>query len=132
MHIFVITHGNYGRELINTARMIVGDCRNVEAIGIHPGENFDTFKDKMLTRLKSIPEGVDILAFTDLFGGSPSNVMAFLTREFNFKCITGVNLPMLLEALTCDPNLSFEEIVSRCKKMGRDGIKDLGEKLQEV
>ncbi len=69
------------------------------------------------------------MVFVDLYGGTPSNSIALNLdlngNEINIECITGVNLPMLLEALTMRNNLKLSELKKYCIEAGINGVKDL-------
>lgn len=63
------------------------------------------------------------------FGASPSNAvtlsMKSLAKEVNFECITGVNMPMILEVLTTRMSYELKTLKEHCLHVGIDGIKDL-------
>lgn len=126
--ILIVTHGNLGLELLKSAELIVGKQNNTLALGLFHGDNIDDFKKRVMKYIKNLDEGEGVLAFTDLYGGSPSNVIAMNLREIQsikFECITGVNLPMILEALTMRGSYELGLIKKHCMKIGHQGIKDL-------
>ena len=61
------------------------------------------------------------LVMTDLFGATPSNVAAQLVDGVNLRLVAGVNLPMLLRAVTyrAEP---LESLVSRALLGGAQGV----------
>ncbi|MCX8722589.1 MULTISPECIES: PTS sugar transporter subunit IIA [Lactobacillus] len=93
----VATHGDFGSELIKSAGMLVGDTRDIISLALLPGMSFEDFANKAKTELDGI-KNKDILCFVDLFGGTPSNTMTALTRAYSMQVITGLNLPMLVDA----------------------------------
>ena len=67
---------------------------------------------------------------TDMFGGSPSNSAVMALQNLDFKCITGMNLPMVLETiLDRNQNYDFDEYLEKIKKSGSRGIIDLNQKI---
>ncbi len=70
------------------------------------------------------------MVFTDLFGGSPSNVTAANMKDFKFESISGVNLPMLIEALDSRKDKSLEELVDKIIEIGVSGIKNIRKELE--
>ncbi|MFT8493627.1 MAG: PTS mannose transporter subunit IIAB, partial [Liquorilactobacillus satsumensis] len=95
INIVIATHGNFGIELLNSAEMIIGKTDNVYNVSLEPGmsfENFTSIAQKLLDSLSG-----PILTLVDLFGGTPSNVMTFLSRKRSQKIIAGVNLPMFID-----------------------------------
>lgn len=88
--------------------------KKTDAISLFPNDSIDDFKKNIIERLKSLDTGKGVMVFVDLYGGTPSNSIALNLdlngNEINIECITGVNLPMLLEALTMRNNLKLSEL----------------------
>ena len=95
IEILVLTHGKFGEELVNSAKMIIGEMENVRAISLLPEMSANEYTNNVRDYLNSI-EG-DILCLVDLFGGTPANTILGLSREFDVNIVTGVNLPMLID-----------------------------------
>ena len=66
-------------------------------------------------------QGDGVLILTDLFGGSPSNATARAMHELQdgvrSECITGVNLPILLEVATSKTFMKLEELKQHALKL---------------
>jgi PTS system mannose-specific IIA component len=72
-----------------------------------------------------------IIIFTDMFGGSPSNICLKYIDQ-NIEVITGINLPGILKFLTSrEKNLSFKDLVKTVSQGTKDGINVMGEYLGE-
>lgn len=73
------------------------------------------------------------VSFVDIFGGSPSNaVMKLMNTRPGVKAITGVNAPMLLEAVFSREESTVEELCEACLDAGKEGMVLLHEKYQEM
>ena len=74
-----------------------------------------------------------ILILTDMFGGTPSNIVAANLKNHDFKCISGMNLPMLLDALMLRESepLEIEQLAEQCLKTGKEGIIDIEKMISE-
>lgn len=127
--ILIITHGNFGRELLKSAELIIGEQKRVKTLGLDHGDNIEDLFNRVNEYIKELEDGQGVLVLTDLFGGSPSNVVAANMENLNFCSLTGVNLPMLLEALTMRGSLSIDKLVECSSKAGCEGIKNIGEIL---
>jgi PTS system mannose-specific IIA component len=46
-------------------------------------------------------------------------------QSTKFECVTGVNLPMILEALTIRDSIELSLLKEHCMEIGHQGIKDL-------
>lgn len=128
--ILVVTHGNFGKELLKSAELIIGDQENVKTLSLNRGDNIEELYSCVNKQIEQLDEGEGVLVFTDLFGGSPSNVTAANMKETYFESLSGVNLPMLIEALDLRVNNNLKELVSKVLKAGVDGIKDIRSELQ--
>ena len=126
----MITHGNFGEELIRVAEKILENDADIESV------NFDWVEDsnRIIAQIEDyIKKHKDdsIIIFTDMFGGSPANI-CFKFLEPNVEVITGINLPGLLKFLTYkDRGMEFPELVKCVKNGAIDGISILGEYLGE-
>jgi mannose PTS system EIIA component len=61
------------------------------------------------------------LVFTDMLGGTPCNVARQLLDGVNARLITGINLPMLLRAVTYQ-NEPLDALVERALVGGTQGV----------
>ena len=62
-----------------------------------------------------------VLVLTDMFGATPCNVAQKLVDGVNSKLIAGVNLPMLLRAVTYRHE-ALDTLVTRAQSGGTNGI----------
>ncbi len=62
-----------------------------------------------------------VLVLTDVFGATPCNVAQKLVDGLNSKLITGVNLPMLLRAVTYRHE-SLDALLARALAGGTQGV----------
>lgn len=127
--ILIVTHGKMGVELLKSAELIVGEQDNVEVMSLNHGDDIVEFGKNVANAIEKFSKDFEVLILTDLFGGSPSNVAGANMNNFKFKCLTGVNLPMLIEATILRSNDAFDlnYISAECMKSGIEGIRDLNE-----
>lgn len=133
--ILVATHGDFGNALLSSAELIVGKQDNIKTLGLYHGDNIDAFREKVKESIDSLQDGDGVLVFVDVYGGSPSNATALNTQAYSqnsrFECITGVNMPMFLEALTTRASLNLKELKELCISVGQKGIGDMYQMLDE-
>lgn len=123
--ILLVTHGNFGTELIKSAELIIGQQANVKSLSLHHGDDVDKLKSDVRKAIMEMDEGQGVLVLTDLFGGSPANACAANMKDLNFESLTGVNLPMLLEAMCSRKNNDLAKTAELCCMAGLEGIKDI-------
>ena len=93
----IVTHGNFSEALLKTAEMIIGPQEKVAAVALNASEGLEDLKAKIQVAVEKVMCDKGVIIFTDMFGGSPSNVsVGFLSDKV--EVITGVNLPVLLES----------------------------------
>lgn len=123
--IIVIGHGNFAKGLVESSEIIVGKQQYIETIGLNPGDSIDHFKEILIKKIEKLDSNEGLLIMCDLFGGSPCNVATSLMNSYSFECITGVNMPMLLEVLVerkKDNNL--ETLSQKALQRGGEGIRN--------
>ena len=99
--VLVITHGEFGIELVKSAEMIMGPQENVDALALRPGNSVDDLRsDANAIVEKNNEKGLETIVLVDLLGGSPSNVALSLLAKNDLNILTGVNMPMLIELLS--------------------------------
>ncbi|MCK5055813.1 MAG: PTS sugar transporter subunit IIA [Candidatus Aminicenantes bacterium] len=126
----IITHGSLGKELIQVAETILEKKTDVEYICLDWTEDGSKMLNKVETYLKK-NEGSHVLIFTDMFGGTPTNISYKFNRK-NVEVITGINLSGLLKFLTHRRNsANFKEIVRLTKQGAIDDINIISEYLGE-
>ncbi|MGL5868556.1 PTS sugar transporter subunit IIA [Clostridium chrysemydis] len=121
--ILMVSHSALCTGVLEGAKMILGDVRGVECISLTE-EGVEKFSDELNKKLLEIKDEKDgILVLADLFGGSPFNrALMESINDPRIKIITGVNLPMLIEAvMNIDSNL--EEVYDNILNAGIEGIK---------
>ena len=130
--IVVVTHSDLGQGLLNAVALIAGIQPKARAIGLYHGDGVDEFEERVMTAINELDEGDGILVFTDFFGGTPSNTVMRCMAKKPFRCITGVNMPMMVEALTDrDSGLTVEELEENCEAMAIGAILRLEDKYAE-
>ena len=132
MVIAILTHGMFGVELLHAAEMIIGRQDKVEVISMQGGVSMNDASLKLEDILKQY-KTESCLVFTDMFGGSPSNIsMAYLDND-TVEVVSGVNMPMLLKAFTMrmDSANTLDKIAKESAEAGRNSIKVAGELLNK-
>lgn len=119
--IVVVAHGRFAEALIETAEMIVGRTEAVRTCAFCQGSDVEKLRKMLKTSIKEVNDGDGVIILTDMFGGTPSNIsLSFL--EEKLEVITGVNLPMVLNALTKREGKSITELAQLLKENGRSNI----------
>ena len=123
--ILLIAHAPLAHALRQCALHVFPDCGpQVAAIDVQP--NLPPEETLSMARIAmdqlSRQQGVQgVLVLTDIFGATPSNVAQKLVDGVKSRLITGVNLPMLLRAVSYR-NEPLDTLVSRAVIGGTQGV----------
>lgn len=96
----IVTHGNLAHELLNAAQQIEADVTGIEAVPLGWNETVDEAREKIRQALDRVGHDRDVIIFTDMFGGTPSNVSLTFLEKGRVEIVTGVNLPMIVKFAT--------------------------------
>lgn len=120
--LFLITHTTYGESLIQCACHVL-NRRPPQLAQLGVALQDDPLDLLPLARdmLKLVDSGDGVLVMTDIYGATPSNIAMKLLEAGRIEGLAGVNLPMLLRALTYRDK-DMETLVTRATTGGRDGI----------
>ena len=92
----IVTHGNLAHELLNAARQIEADVAGIEAVALDWSDTVDEAREKIADALTRTGDR-GVIIFTDMFGGTPSNISLSFLEQGRIEIVTGVNLPMIVK-----------------------------------
>lgn len=119
--LLIVTHGDIGRSLLDTAVVVMGSCPlRTEILGIPMASDPDQQLERAKQYLQQLEQGDGVLILTDLYGSTPSNIACKLCNH-KITVVTGLNLPMLIRVLNY-PNLELHELAKKAVGGGREGI----------
>lgn len=128
--IIVMTHGALSEGIVDAAELITGPVTQVETLSLRREDNVNDLNAAFLAALDRVDTGDGVLVLTDLLGGSPCNVASMNLRERSYRVLSGVNLPMFIEALSSrDSAGSAEELQAACREAGVQGVKNINQLL---
>lgn len=93
----IVTHGNLAHEMLNAARQIEADVAGIEAVPLEWSDTVDEAREKIAAALRRIGPDRSCIIFTDMFGGTPSNISLSFLEQGRIEIVTGVNLPMVVK-----------------------------------
>ena len=120
--ILIATHGKMASGIRYTAELIVGKMDEITTIDAYvtPEDNVE----KRFEEYFAQHENDRIFVFTDLMGGSVNQKLLRYSQKENVTLITGTNLPVLMQVMMADDDVTEEEI--------QEFIDDAREELQVV
>lgn len=127
----VVSHGEFANGVVNSSYMIFGPQQKVQTVTFKLDEEPQDLAKKLDQAVATFDDDDQVLFLVDLWGGSPFNAASRIVAEHNDRMglITGLNLPMLIEAYTVRDK-PIDEVIAHLEETGKIGIKHL-ELLQD-
>ncbi|HVW64941.1 MAG TPA: PTS fructose transporter subunit IIA [Nitrosospira sp.] len=99
--ILIIAHGDLGSSFVQCASHIMGsEPPRLMHLRISAGDDPDVILSGALKLIRELDSGSGVLVLSDICGATPCNIGSRLVRQGKVECLAGVNLPMLVRALT--------------------------------
>ena len=99
--ILIVSHGAFGESLIHSASHVLGKRPLfLRQLGVTVHDDPEAILPVGEDLIRFLDQGQGVLVLTDIYGATPSNVAAKLLRPGRVEGVAGVNLPMLIRALT--------------------------------
>lgn len=120
--ILIVAHGSLGVSLIHCATHVMGGRpERLDALGVTVRDDPVMAVPRALRLVRSLDSGDGVLVLTDVYGATPSNVAAHLLVPGRVEGVAGVNLPMLVRALTYR-NEPLATVVAKAMSGGVEGV----------
>ncbi|HVL55254.1 MAG TPA: PTS sugar transporter subunit IIB [Burkholderiaceae bacterium] len=99
--IMLVSHEPLGTALLHCTRHIFGRLPpQLAALDVVPDEDPDAAEAAARELMARINDGSGVIVLTDLHGATPGRIAARLAQPQRVVVIAGVNLPLLVKALT--------------------------------
>nr|WP_320194094.1 PTS sugar transporter subunit IIA [uncultured Desulfobacter sp.] len=121
--ILIVTHANLGAALIDTLEFILGAKQEkLGTISIDIKQDPESLRNKIKRGIKDVYCEKGVIILTDMFGGTPSNLAYAFLEEGKVEVISGVNLPILLKAVTTRERMEIKELTAALIEHGKKSI----------
>jgi mannose PTS system EIIA component len=127
----IITHGSLAASLLEAAELISGKVENVKTVAVKSSDATDNVRNLITSAVKEVNRGQGVVIFTDMFGGTPTNMALSVLEVGKVEVITGVNLPIILKFINHRGEKTLQELVPLLKEYGQKSIVLAGDMLKE-
>ena len=132
--IILASHGGFAEGIYQSGEMIFGKQENVKACILKPSEGPDDIRKKMEDAIASFDDPEQVLFLIDLWGGTPFNQAnnLFDKHQDTWAIVTGLNLPMLIEAYGArlQDGITAQQIAKQIMEPAKNGVKVRPESIQ--
>lgn len=123
--ILIVAHGTFGEALIHCASHVLGKRPlAVAQLGVTVHDDPDALLPQAKALVAGLDEGIGVLVLTDILGATPANLATRLLEPGRVEGLAGVNLPMLIRALTYREE-SLATVVAKASSGGLEGVTPL-------
>lgn len=120
--ILIITHGTLGEDLIHWASQVLGSRPpHLLQIGVSTRDDPQQVLAQAIELARRLDQGSGVLVLSDVYGATPCNIASRLLRPGEIEGVAGVNLPMLVRALTYR-NEPLKTVVAKAISGGIEGV----------
>jgi PTS system ascorbate-specific IIA component len=99
--ILILAHGTLGESLVHCASHVLNKRPpRLKQLGVTAQDDPLLLLPQARALVKELDDGSGVLILSDMYGGTPSNIAAKLVIPGRIEGVAGVNLPMLIRALT--------------------------------
>ncbi len=120
--ILIVAHGTLGESLIHCASHVMGSRPpQLMQIGVTVHDDPLAILPQALKFVKQLDQGKGVLVLSDIYGATPCNIAAKLLIPGKVEGVAGVNLPMLIRALTYR-NEPLKIVVEKALSGGSEGV----------
>ena len=121
--ILIVSHGAFGESLIHSASHVLGKRPLfLRQLGVTVHDDPEAILPVGEDLIRFLDQGQGVLVLTDIYGATPSNVAAKLLRPGRVEGVAGVNLPMLIRALTYRDE-PLEALIGKALSGANDGVR---------
>jgi PTS system mannose-specific IIA component len=121
--IVIVTHSRLGEALIEAAEFIIGGrSKALVSVSIDINQSAEKLRKNIHEGIKKVDKQDGVLILTDMFGGTPSNLSYSFLEEGRIEVLSGVNLPILVQAVNTREKLELSKLVASLEKFGKKSI----------
>jgi mannose PTS system EIIA component len=121
--ILIVAHGAFGESLIHSASHVLGKRPLfLRQVGVTIHDDPDAILPVAEDLIRFLDQGDGVLVMTDIYGATPSNIASRLLKPGKVEAIAGVNLPMLIRALTYRDE-PLEPLIGKALSGATEGVR---------
>ena len=130
--VVVVTHGGLAKEFVDATEHVVGPQEHFAAVCIDADDDMEERRKEIIDIVRDCENGDGVIIFTDMFGGTPSNLAISVMSKAKVEVIAGVNLPMLIKIAEIRQDQDLARASASVQEAGRKYISIASTVLQKT
>ncbi len=120
--VLLIAHDSLGDSLVRAVTHVLG-ARPAQfgALSVAATDDPALLLPRAREEAQRLDSGEGVLVFSDIYGATPSNLAVKLMQPGHVEVVAGVNLPMLVRALTYRTR-DMETMITKAVSGGCEGV----------
>ncbi|MBM3351834.1 MAG: PTS fructose transporter subunit IIA [Betaproteobacteria bacterium] len=120
--VLIVAHGAFGEALIHSASHVLGRRPlRLRQVGVTVHDDPEAMFSLAQGLVRELDDGGGVLVLTDIYGATPGNIALRLLDPGRVEGVSGVNLPMLVRALTYRDK-GLQVMVQKTLSGGTEGV----------
>ncbi len=121
--VLIVTQGQLADELLAAAARIAGSTEHMTALSLDWSDSVEASAERIGAAVARLDSDDGLLILTDIFGGTPYNLVTRHFRPGRVEILAGVNLPIVVR-LACLENAERQvtELAEWIEKKGRASV----------
>jgi mannose PTS system EIIA component len=121
--VVLVSHGDLAPEALSSIESVLGHpVPAMVAVNAHDDDTLQILRERVAAAARSVEEGDGTIILTDMYGDSVSNVSRGLAASGRIEVVTGVNLPVILKAVSARDTMPLGALAAFLVQYGRDHI----------
>jgi PTS system mannose-specific IIA component len=127
--IVIVTHSDLANAFIRTVECIIGSQKSLIGVSLDTSDGIEEIKHKISSAIERVYSKEGVLILTDMLGGSPSIATLSIKKKLNIEIISGVNLPMIIEAILNRERYPLSKLVKLVISKSKNSITAISKKV---
>jgi len=120
--IVVVGHGRLAEAMVETLESILGPTEAVTAVTTGPADGSDAIRARIDAAVARVRSDQAPLILTDMLGDTETNLAVAVARASGAEVVAGVNMPMLIKAITARQRCETQALAEMLRRYGQDHI----------
>ena len=120
--VVIVAHGQLADAFKEATELIMDAQEGFIAVSVGAQDKADLASEALQKAIRQADQGDGVLILTDMFGGTPSNLSYSFLEEGRIEVLSGVNLPVLIQAVNMREKMKLNELAANLEAFGKKSI----------